>query len=238
MAHHTREEFVAELLDLLDRPAKVVWDERDDRWDTGRRAMLAFDPAATHHLVIQDDAIPCLDLVAGLEEALVYVPAGHPVSLYVGRVRPYGRMVDDLVARAVGEEAAWINMEQINWGPGIVVPTSEIPEMIEFVSTRHKDPNYDRRISRWFEHTGRVCWYPWPSLVEHRDSPSLVDGRGGQRHAHRFLGRDVSALGRSWGGPIVTVPQRGRDRVRNNTRSTKRTRSLGPGPNYKGLRGL
>lgn len=54
MAHPARAAFVDELTGLLDRPAKVVWDERQDRWDTGRRAMLAYDPACTHHLVVLD----------------------------------------------------------------------------------------------------------------------------------------------------------------------------------------
>lgn len=236
MAHPNRAGFVEELLTLLDRPPVVVWDQIQNRWDTGKRAMLAYDPEATHHLVIQDDALPCRDLVAGLEEALQVVPEDCPVGLYIGRVRPYGRLVSETVETAARGKAAWVNMEQINWGPGIVVPAPDIPEMIAYVEKRYSDANYDKRISRWFEDRGKLCWYPWPSLVEHRDSPSLVPNRGARRQAHTFLGLDVSALGRDWTGPVVTVPQRGVDRVRNNTRSTRRTRAQSqPGPNYRGL---
>lgn len=59
MAHPKREAMVADLLTRLDREVPVVWDQINDRHDTGARAMEAFDPACTHHLVIQDDvAVP------------------------------------------------------------------------------------------------------------------------------------------------------------------------------------
>lgn len=235
MAHPKRQAFVTDLLPRLDRPAEVVWDQENNRWDTGKRAMLAYDPACSHHLVIQDDAIPCRDLAAGVERALLYVPKGSPVSLYVGRVRPYGSLVTQLVEEAK-PDASWIVMDKINWGPGIVVPTAEIPAMIDFVTSIYADPNYDRRISRWFEHRKRRCYYTWPSLVEHRDSPSLVPRRGAQRHAHTFLGEEVSALTVDWTGRVAAVPQRDRDRVQHNERSTRRTRGeVGPpGRNWKG----
>ena len=195
MAHPQRAEFIPELLESLGQ-GTVVWDEINDRWDTGRRAMLAYDPFATHHVVVQDDAIVCRDFVAGVEEALEHVPPFHPVGLYLGRVRPYGALVSRLVAQA--GDASWITMPAINWGVAIVVPVVTLEEMIEYCDLWDRDKNYDRRLSRWFEKGKLRCWYTWPSLVEHRDSPSLVANRGGGRHAHRFLGADVSALGLDW----------------------------------------
>jgi hypothetical protein len=45
MAHPSREAQVAEIQSRLDRPdIPIVWDERNNRWDTGRRSML---PVAT-----------------------------------------------------------------------------------------------------------------------------------------------------------------------------------------------
>ena len=108
MAHPSREAMVAELVDALDRPVEVVWDEINDRHDTGLRALRAADRSCTHHLVIQDDVVPCRDLLAGAERALCAVPDGQPGSLYLGRVRP----VAAAVARAVSlySGSAWIPM--------------------------------------------------------------------------------------------------------------------------------
>jgi hypothetical protein len=207
MADRRREAFVAELLAKLDRPAEVVWDQREDRWDTGRRAMLAYSGDTSHHLVLQDDAVIPHDLVAGVERALGHVPDGSPLALYCGRVRPFREMITALVT-AAGDDASWLTMGQIHWGVGIVMPTGLIRRMVAWCDRRSDIANYDRRISRWCQHQGLTVYYPWPSLVDHRDSPSLVAGRGSAgRRAHRFLGANRSALDCDWTGRVVSVPK-------------------------------
>lgn len=204
MAHKKREHFVPELEQKLDRPATVVWDQINDRWDTGRRALLAYDPAATHHLVVQDDALICRDLVAGVERALERTPGDVPLCLYVGKVRPYKALVDEYTRQAAN--ASFLVMHQLHWGVGIVFPTKIIDEMVAWCDGQ-TIPNYDSRMSRWFEREGISTWYPWPSLVDHRKSPSLVPGRGQSgRTARRFVGADASALDIDWSGDIVTLP--------------------------------
>lgn len=208
MAHRRRETFIPPLLAALDRDANVAWDAGDnDRWSTGRRAMLAYGPGSDYHLVLQDDALVCRDLVAGVERALDHVPTGSPVSLYCGRVRPFREMISALVG-AAGPGTSWLSMGQIHWGVGIVMPTAVIDDMVAWCDRQANIENYDLRISRWVETQGLTVYYPWPSLVDHRDSPSLVPGRGsGGRRAHRFLGADVSALGCDWAGHVVSVPK-------------------------------
>ncbi|HEV2927278.1 MAG TPA: hypothetical protein VGW74_01185 [Propionibacteriaceae bacterium] len=213
MAHPKRRAFIPDLLARLDRPAEVVWDQKGDRWDTGRRAQLAFDPDATHHLVLQDDVIPCKDLVAGVEQALSALPEpdASPLSLYCGRVQPFRETISLLVASANGA-TSWLTMSQLHWGPGIVLPTHMIEDMVGWCDHRSEVPNYDKRISRWCQHKGLTVWYPWPSLVEHRsvrESPSLVPGRTGDRQAYRFLGADRSALDLRWDGGVVGIPSSG-----------------------------
>jgi hypothetical protein len=200
MAHPSRADMVDELLSTLDRPVKVVWDEKQDRHDTGIRAMEAFDPSCSHHLVIQDDVLPCADLLAGTERALKYVPQDVPLSLYLGRVKPFRHAVTAAVSKAHG--ASWITMNGIYWGPGIVLPTAVIPEMSAWFR-RATVTNYDRRMSRWFESRKIRCWYTWPSLVDHRGDESLVKGHGPGRHAHRV--HVGSALDVDWTGPVVEM---------------------------------
>lgn len=208
MAHPKREPMVDELLGWLDRPATVVWDRINDRHDTGARAMEAFDPDCTHHLVVQDDVVPCQDLIAGAEQALDSVPDNTPASLYIGKVRPFRREVERAVHRA-GDQASWIVMQGIYWGPGIIVPTHMIEALLAWFRSPAggKVENYDRRISTWFRHHGGNpgCWYTWPSLLDHRGAQSLVRDSDAERNCHRFLGADVSAIGVDWGGEVVAM---------------------------------
>lgn len=113
-------------------------------------------------------------------------------------------------------QTSWLIMNRINWGVGIVLPTDHIPGIIDNYTSLHHGKyvgheNYDRRVSLYFEEVAHEkVWYPWPNLVEHRDSPSLIahgDGmRSGGRHAYNFLGADKSALDVDYGGGIVEIP--------------------------------
>jgi hypothetical protein len=203
MAHPKRADIVTELQVALDRPVKVVWDEKNDRHDTGIRAVEAFDPSASHHLVLQDDAVVPRDLLAGIERALRYIPQDAPMCLYVGRVRPFANEIRRVVARAEG--ASWLTMGGIYWGPGIVLPTAHIPELSDWYRSA-RVTNYDRRVSTWYALHDATVWYPWPCLVDHRDGESIT-GHGVGRHAHSFIGADRSALDADWTGPVVDVPR-------------------------------
>lgn len=213
MAHPSRRRMVDQLLGWLDRPAEVVWDRHGDRWETGRRAWLAVDPSADFGLVIQDDAVACRDLVAGVERALTFLPEPGTalLGLYCGKVASFREKIRLLVAQATCE-TSWLTMSQLHWGVGIAMPTKLIEDMVAWCDQRSEVPNYDKRISRWCQYRGLTVWYPWPSLVDHRrvrENPSLVPGRNGDRRAHRFLGADVSALDQRWDGAVVGIPASG-----------------------------
>ena len=205
MAHKSRERWVPDLVEAIGGDVQVVWDRHNDRHETGARSLAAYDPAATHHLVVQDDAIVAPDLVGGVENALRHVPAQNPVGLYVGRSRPRADEVRSLMARAVVTNASFMVHKGPWWGVGIVVPTASIRDLIKYYDGLDGVPNYDRRIARYYESKGLYCYYTVPSLVDHRvdDNPSLVAGRGSQgRFAHHFIG-PRSALEVDWSGPIV-----------------------------------
>lgn len=202
MAHPKRAEMVEDLLERLDAPAMVVWDEIQDRHDTGARSLEAFNPDCTHHMVIQDDALPCRDIVAGVTRALEVVPEGHPFSGYIGRVKPFAREVSKAVAKADG--ASFIRMAGIYWGPCVVVPTDVLPELCSWFR-QSKVKNYDRRMSRWFEARNLECWYAWPPLVEHRGDESLVHGHTSRRTAHKARSANQSALDADWSGHVVSL---------------------------------
>jgi hypothetical protein len=115
------------------------------------------------------------------------------VSLYLGKRRPLSGMVQAVVDRT-DAATSWVTME-LHWGVGIVLPTELIGPCIAWGDGRPDITNYDMRISRWLRHEKITMWYPWPSLVDHRASPSLISGRGfAGRKAHRFIGAKASAL--------------------------------------------
>lgn len=206
MAHPKRRHHVPELQDALPQ-ATVVWDQHDNRWDTGRRSMAAHDPAADWHLVVQDDAVLCADFLQGVRLALSHCPE-VPVSFYTGQTRPYAVEVMDAVIRARKARSSWLAMRGPLWGVAVAVPVPLIPGMLEACEGLDV-PNYDMRMSEHFCNLGLECWYSIPSLVDHRvgpDNPSLVPGRGhsDRRTAHAFIG-EASPLDVNWGSDPLRV---------------------------------
>ena len=198
MAHPKREAFIPSLLERLPPLTTVVWDTDDNRWSTGRASMLAHDPSADYHVVIQDDAIVCRDLIEGLTGALAFVPQGHPVGLYVGRQRPMRSRIEKVIQATEASGDSWVVYPGPLWGVGLAVPVPAIGDMLA-VCDRMGVKNYDTRLYRYFNQRNLPCYYTHPSLVEHRESPSLVPGRMAPgRVAHRFIGADASALDIDW----------------------------------------
>lgn len=217
MAHPKREQWAGPLADAIDADVTVIWDRCNDRWDTGRRSLLAHHPDATHHLVIQDDAVVCRDLIAGLQQAVAY-SQHRPVGLYIGQVRPSKTKVERAVREADRQQTSWVAMQGPWWGVGILLPTADIEDVVAFGDTRDDLDNYDRKIARYYASRNVRCWYTHPSLVDHRHgideahrpvNPSLIPGRTGiHRQAHRFVGEDVSALDIDWSAtPDDNMPE-------------------------------
>lgn len=206
MAHEKRAEFIPGLVEQLGiTDDDVIWDRIQNRWDTGRRAWEAIDQTAEWGCVIQDDALVCRDFITGMERALEFLDDDYVVSPYVGTRRPMAHRVEAAVRAARDNDAAWIKMPSLNWGVAIILPTSIIDAMLPWCD-KQRYPNYDRRIGRYcIDVLNMPTMCTWPSLVDHREIPSLV-GHGAGRTAHYFIGEDASALDVPWDGPVVSIP--------------------------------
>jgi len=206
MAHEKRAEFIPGLVEQLGiTDDDVIWDRIQNRWDTGRRAWEAIDQTAEWGCVIQDDALVCRDFITGMERALEFLDDDYVVSPYVGTRRPMAHRVEAAVRAARDNDAAWIKMPSLNWGVAIILPTSIIDAMLPWCD-KQRYPNYDRRIGRYcIDVLNMPTMCTWPSLVDHREIPSLV-GHGAGRTAHHFIGEDASALDVPWDGPVVSIP--------------------------------
>ena len=218
MAHPSRQVFVEELQGQLDRDIPVSWDregppspDKEKRWRVGTGAWRMADDS-DWHVVIQDDATVCGDLLAGLEKALDYVPDEIGlVQPYVGKSRPLGQVFVGLATQAEQIGATWIQHRSLCWGVAIIARTATIEDMIAWCSKR-VTLTYDSRVGRYYRDAlGQATWYTWPSLVDHRNGPSLV-GHGPGRVAHKP--HQGSALELSWDGPVIrgSVPVQPRRR--------------------------
>lgn len=186
MAHPNRASRIPYLLQALDYPTAVVMDTKNDRWETGARSLMAYNQNAEYHLVVQDDAVIPKNFIPILHEALDEVPENSPLALYIGNIRRFTKTIE----KSMHSNVSWIRMPGVNWGVGLVIPTKHIPDLVEFGNKR-PEPNYDMRISRFYERRKIDCWYPFPSLVDHDSLPSLVPGRGSKRHAWKFIGNST-----------------------------------------------
>lgn len=204
MAHPVRKDHAERLQATLDRPVEIIYDENPvpsadprQRWETGKRAWKAYDPDADWHMVIQDDALPCGEFLAGVEEALSVLGPRGLFSAYTGAPRRDQGHVHKAWNRALREGHSWMTTRSLCWGAAIAAPTNTIDAMLAWCSHPVRaEQNYDMRIGRFYRDTLKWrAWYPVPSLVDHADVPSLV-GHGQGRTSR--VAHEGSALDIDW----------------------------------------
>lgn len=207
MAHPARGAYVEELLEALDAPAEVVWATGKDVWETRRRTLEAHDPSADYLVMLQDDALVCRDLIAGVQEIVRYVDG--PISLYTGTQRPSQTSTAVHLAIASFTDSPFFRAPGPHWGVGLVMPTALIGELVKGAGGLKGIHADDMRMQRWLRAQGIDCTYTVPSLVDHRQGPSLVGHPQKGRKAYNFIGSDSSALDVDWGREAGPAPSSG-----------------------------
>lgn len=145
----------------------ITWDQVNDEWETGERALEAGIGTGTdYHVVLQDDVILPPNFYDHLAAALANVPMRSLVSLYTGTVRPLPDRVANAVQRA--GNASWLQFNTLLWGVGIAIPTAHIADMLENVADRKEV--YDTRIGVAYQSQRLPVYYTNPSLVDHDNS--------------------------------------------------------------------
>jgi hypothetical protein len=158
----------------------------ESEWNNGKNSLLAGVGKADWHLVIQDDAILSPGFFENLQGAIHSVPQKSLISLYTGTSRPLGKRVKCAVDKVVDE--TWLSYWLLMWGVGILIPSSHINPMLEFVDDRTEP--YDTRIGIFYQRNRLPVYYTMPSLVDHDDDlGTVIPGHGtvpGARVAHRL----------------------------------------------------
>lgn len=164
----------------------IVFDNRNDEWDTGKRAWLSHKDS-DWSIVIQDDAIICDNFYVNVSRAIEKVPTKSAISFYTGTCRPYPKRVS--LAAAVCESAniSWIRYNTLLWGVCVALPTEAIPGILE--SVKYVRLPYDNRIGQFFKMNSLPVYYAMPSLVDHNDELLSIAGHNipSLRIAHNFI---------------------------------------------------
>lgn len=171
MAHPDREEWAEALGEELG--ASVIYDRGKGHIDTALRCLEAYHPQATHHIILQDDAIPA----NGFREMAMRVAAvvgPEPVSYYTGAGGAnYAAPAKERFTAALDAKASWFLCEGPFWAVGVAHPVARLPEVIQLFKASSARGD-DTRLMAAYKDLGLRCWYPVPSLVDHRDDGSLI----------------------------------------------------------------
>jgi len=185
MAHSSRESFFPYLREKLgDVPFSIdkPGPENIGVWPNCRRAWGMFSSSATHHVVIQDDAIVC-EQFRERAESLIGRTAERNCAyqFYVGKKRA----LEDEMQIERGDDL--ILHQTLWWGVAICLPVTMIGPMIEYADGLNL-PQDDMRIRAFLKSRSIKICYPMPCLIDHRHGPSLVGDPGTQRSSKNFIG--------------------------------------------------
>ncbi len=139
---------------------------------TAKRAWLTVNPDATHHLVVQDDAVLC----AGFDTLLHRVVEARPnaaIALYTNWNSPENSY---LVRRAAALDYPWAYLSSREWTPTIalLLPAAHARSLAQYLAGIPDEMKDDDELVTRFCTTNRLpVLTPLPHLVDHRALPSL-----------------------------------------------------------------
>ncbi len=170
MAHPNRAEFIPSLTNELGN-VPVIWDEKSCVWDTRRRCLEAhLKVGAEWSLTLQDDSILTEDFV---KKALAFIAKHdrrgrrtHSFNFYFwnrGTLAHFSR------------KRGYYRGRGMKSGVAICLRTNLIPALLKhWEGKRELLRHDDSRIGRFLRSRAMYTIYPCPSLVQHRDSKSLI----------------------------------------------------------------
>lgn len=129
--------------------------------------------------ILEDDAVISDSFESDLCVALSNAPRRSVIGLYVGGERPpqWQHRVLKAAAKADAAGAAWLSCDTLLWGVGVALPVELVGPMLSTVE--YSDAPYDFRLGRWAILNRLPVYYPWPSILDHSDPPTLIDHKDG-----------------------------------------------------------
>lgn len=175
-------------------------------WRTYRECLYAPPGDATHLLVLQDDVIPCRNLVTACARIAEVVPSS-PVAVYLG-----GHPVRTArnAARALTLGKTFVQVIPTDFVPVVALlwPVEVAQAFLDWCGENRLpgDPNPrsdDAVVGKWARNTKHPVYATVPSLVQHPDEePSLIrkarHGRSVFRKAFSWIGEESDPLEIQW----------------------------------------
>lgn len=160
-------------------PAKAAW-------------QFVMATAASHGLVIQDDAIPCRDFVQGVKAAIAEKP---------DEAICYWSMRHNIIDKARAQGSSWFTSADAVMGIAMSMPREMIRDFLVWEAA-HVDSSLggdDRRLCLYYAYgIERRVWTTVPSLVEHGAPSDSLTGNGNGRRVATYWAGDRSATSIDW----------------------------------------
>lgn len=133
-------------------------------------------------IVLEDDAVPCDDFIAQLDQVLAVAPTPI-VGLYLGRSNPPAWQ--GFIGHIQHDPAHWAICSHLLHGVGTAIHTDLVPDMLGHIHGMAYP--IDDAITDWARAKHLMVGYTRPSLVDHADEPTLIASRydGGRRDQPR-----------------------------------------------------
>lgn len=180
---------------------QIVWDEQNNEWHTGQRALASGIGKADVHVVLQDDAIINEYFFTNLVKALESAPVRTAISLYTGTVRPFNKRVGNAVANANG--ASWLKGYLLFWGVAVAIPTNHLEPLLEYCEGETEP--YDTRIGYFYFRNMMPVLYTNPSLVDHDDDMPTIVGDRPDLVQGRRVARNMIDADHEWNKTIIEI---------------------------------
>lgn len=133
-------------------------------------------------VVVEDDAVVSITFREQAGMALAKVPDGvDVVSFYLGRARPeaWQGFIEQAVAQADSQRAHWILSETALHAVCLAIRNRELVQTMLACTESYRLP-IDQRITLWCKQFGHTSAYSHPSLVDHLDGDTVIEGRPGR----------------------------------------------------------
>lgn len=153
-------------------------------WWNSRNCWSHYSSEATHHLVIQDDALPCNNFIEHVQEILS-INNDNIICFYLGNA--WTSKINTLLKN----NRHWLVRDCGVASVALIIPTKWIPDMLVFGEryfSKSETMNEDNRIACWQYIRKHPTWYPIPELVDHIGNGKSVIGHGSKNNfAGTFL---------------------------------------------------
>lgn len=161
----------------------LILDNNKNEWDNGEVSLKAC--SGDYLVLLQDDAIIGDNLYENIVRAIEKKPKSI-ISLYTGTSRPFSGRIIRAINEAEEQKASFLQAKSLFWGVGFVIPTKDIPLMLQFVEGSTLP--FDQRIGLYYKLNRKPVYYTYPSIVDHDYTLDSIVGYNVEaiRKAHKY----------------------------------------------------